>query len=101
MPHAPHLLTLPVLVALLTPAAFADQSWPQFRGPTGQGVSDAKGLPLTWAEDENVAWKTKIHGKAWSSPVALGKQVWLTTATEDGRKLSAICVEKDSGKVVH
>jgi outer membrane protein assembly factor BamB len=64
-------------------------------------VSDAKGLPVEWSEDENVAWKTKIHGKAWSSPVVLGKQVWLTTATEDGRKLYAICVDKASGKIVH
>jgi outer membrane protein assembly factor BamB len=101
MPHRSMLLSLPVLASLLTPAAFADEAWPRFRGPTGQGVSDATGLPLTWGEDENVTWKTKIHGKAWSSPVVLGKQIWLTTATEDGRKLFAVCVDKDTGKVIH
>lgn len=46
-------------------------------------------------------WKTPIHGRAWSSPVILGNQVWLTTATEDGRELFAICVDRDSGKIVH
>ncbi len=29
-----------------------------------------------------------------------GSQVWLTTATEDGAKLSVLCLDKDSGKVL-
>ena len=88
-------------VALHAAACFAETNWPQFRGPTGQGVSDAAGLPVKWGETENVAWKTAIHGKAWSSPVVWGDQVWLTTATEDGRHLSVLCVDKNSGKVLH
>ena len=100
--NASRLLTV-VAMTLLTsaPPALAGDAWPQFRGPTGDGVSDATGLPVEWGEDENVTWKTAIHGKAWSSPVVHGKQVWLTTATPDGRQLSVICVDKDSGKVVH
>lgn len=80
--------------------ASAGDSWPQFRGPHGDGVSDAKGLPVTWSETEHVKWKTPIHGRAWSSPVILGDQIWMTTATEDGRQLFAVCVNRDSGKVV-
>ncbi|HUR47475.1 MAG TPA: PQQ-binding-like beta-propeller repeat protein [Candidatus Saccharimonadales bacterium] len=45
-------------------------------------------------------WKTPIHGKAWSSPVIWGEQVWLTTATPDGKELSVVCVDTASGKVV-
>jgi len=81
-------------------ASFAEENWPQFRGPTGQGVSDAKGLPTTWSEAKNVKWKTPIHGKGWSSPVIWGSQIWLTTATEDGRELYVMCVDKETGKVV-
>ena len=55
--------------------------WPQFRGPDGNGVSRATGLPMTWSEQENVRWKIPIHGRAWSSPIVLGDQVWMTTAT--------------------
>jgi outer membrane protein assembly factor BamB len=91
---------LSVALAVTAFAALADDNWPQFRGPTGQGLSNAKGLPLKWSEAENVKWKTPIHGKAWSSPVIWGKQVWLSTATEDGRELSAICVDRDSGKIL-
>lgn len=76
------------------------EQWPQFRGPRGDGHSDARGLPLTWSEASNVRWKTPIHGKAWSSPVVWDNQVWLTTATEDGKELFVVCVDRESGKVL-
>jgi hypothetical protein len=46
-----------------------------------------------------VKWKTPIHGRAWSSPVIWGNQVWMSTATEEGRELFAVCVDRESGKV--
>ena len=67
--------------------------WPQFRGPTGQGLSDERGLPLTWSETTNVRWKVAIPGKGWSSPVIQGDRIWLTTATEEGRSLRAISID--------
>lgn len=78
----------------------ADENWPQYRGPLGDGSSNSKNLPTEWSEDKNVAWKTAIHGRAWSSPVIYGKQVWLTTATEDGKELSVLCVDKGSGRIL-
>ena len=89
------LAPLPLILALLV------GQWPQFRGPDGNGVSAATGLPVTWSEQENVRWKIPIHGRAWSSPVVLGDQVWMTTATPDGKQLFAIAVHKDTGKVLH
>ncbi len=80
-------------------AAGSAANWPEFRGPQGNGHA-AAALPTTWSETSNVKWKTAIHGKAWSSPVIWGGQVWLTTATEDGRELSVLCVDKDTGKIV-
>src|SRR5205823_5366207 len=74
--------------------------WPQFRGPDGLGTSDATGLPLTWGEGKNVRWKTAVHGRAWSSPVILGNQVWVTTATPEGRELFVVALDKHTGKTV-
>jgi outer membrane protein assembly factor BamB len=79
----------------------ARPDWPQFRGPDGTGVSQDHGVPLTWSETRNVRWKTAIHGRAWSSPVVFGNQVWVTTATEDGRELFAVAVDRQTGKVIH
>lgn len=48
-----------------------------------------------------VRWKTPIHGKGWSSPVVWENQIWLTTATEDGTRMSVICVDRRDGKILH
>jgi outer membrane protein assembly factor BamB len=61
------------------------QDWPQFRGPGGQGHSEARGLPAEWSDSTNVAWKVPVPGRGWSSPVVTGQRVWLTTATTAGR----------------
>jgi len=81
--------------------AGAGENWPQFRGPGADGSSDAVGLPLRWSETENVQWKTPIHDRGWSSPVIWDNQIWLTTATADGKRLYAVCVARDSGKILH
>lgn len=86
------------LALLCSPLAAADH-WPQFRGPDGDGIAEAQ-LPVEFGEDQNVKWKIPIHGKAWSSPVIWEDQLWLTTATEDGKQMSAICVDRHSGKVL-
>ena len=78
----------------------AGDNWAQFRGPSGDGRSDAKELPVTFGEGERVKWKTAIQGKAWSSPVIWGDQVWLTTATETGDALSVVCINKESGAII-
>lgn len=91
-----------IFACLLAPALVsADENWPEFRGPHGDGHSDATQLPVTWSETENVKWKTPIHGKGWSSPVIWGNQIWMNTATVDGKELFAVCVDRTDGKIVH
>jgi len=82
------------------PLAFASDDWPQFLGPDGNGRSDAVDLPLHWSETDNVVWKTLIHDRGWSSPVILGNQIWLTTATSDGRRLYVLCLDRETGRVL-
>ncbi|HXT39413.1 MAG TPA: PQQ-binding-like beta-propeller repeat protein [Candidatus Angelobacter sp.] len=97
------LLSALALLAVDCPSALAD--WPEFRGPTGDGhVSapvDSKpvGLPLHWSETNNIKWKTEIPYRGWSTPVVMGGQVWLTTATEDGHDYFVIGADADTGKV--
>lgn len=75
--------------------------WPQFRGPTQQGHSTEKNLPLTWSETENVAWKTELPGLGWSSPSIAGNRLWLTTGVDDGHSLRALCLDIANGVVLH
>lgn len=57
-------------------------------------------LPVEWSETRGVAWKTPVAGKAWSSPVIAEGVVWMTNATEDGKRLSAVAIDCDSGRVL-
>lgn len=81
---ASHVLRAAVVVTACVAADSlqADESWPQFRGPSGQGVATDADLPLTWSETEGVVWKTPIVGRGWSSPAVADGRIWLTTAEE-------------------
>lgn len=72
------------LVLTLVHAPLHAEDWPQFRGPNGQGHSAETNLPLTWSDTTNIAWKTPVPGRGWSSPVIANGRVWLTTATTEG-----------------
>ena len=94
-----------LLLSLVLGWLAARADWPEFRGPWGDGQVSAPGdtkpigLPLHWSETENVKWKTEIPERGWSTPVVLGGQVWLTTATPDGRDFFAICVDARTGGI--
>ena len=90
-----------VFLALISQPSFGEEFWNEFRGPTADGHSPSDKLPLNWSENKNVTWKTEISGKAWSSPVAWGNQIWVTNATPDGKKLFAVCLDAKSGKIIH
>lgn len=100
-------VALSVLLFLL-PSAGRAQEWPEFRGPTGQGHSTERDLPLEWGETTNVAWKAPVPGSGWSSPVIAAGRVWMTTSIETragGRgpvtaSLRAIAFDVATGKEV-
>src|SRR5690606_32379906 len=58
--------------------------WPQFRGPDARGVATGANLPDRWSATENVAWKTDIPGRGWSSPIVWGNRIFLTTVVNTG-----------------
>ena len=66
------------------PALADDGNWPAFRGPAARGVALGAGLPDRWSATENVAWKTDIAGRGWSSPVVWGDKIFLTTCESTG-----------------
>jgi outer membrane protein assembly factor BamB len=102
------------LLGICSVTLAADENWNQFRGPRGDGTSKATQLPVTFGEGSpEIVWKTPIPGRAWSSPVVWDKQIWVTNCPEihnlsEGQdklaeplKFSAVCIDLDSGKVVH
>jgi outer membrane protein assembly factor BamB len=100
-------LARPVALAVaLALSASASAQWPQFRGPSGQGLASETGLPLEWSESRNVLWKSPVPGRGWSSPSISGGRVWLTTSIEGsegrgrGLSLRALAFDVASGREV-
>ena len=83
-------------------ASLAASDWPEFRGPTGQGISTRTDLPLTWDATNHVAWKSAIPGEGWSSPSLQAGKLYLTTAVKTGNGLSlrALAVNEQDGRIL-
>src|SRR5437763_482299 len=52
---------------------------PQFRGPGGQGISNARNVPVNWSSSSNIVWRTEVPGHGWSSPVLWQGRIYVTT----------------------
>lgn len=90
----------------ISPVPADAAGWPEFRGPTGQGLSTADSLPVEWGPDRNITWKVAIPGKGWSSPIVWRGEIYLTTAVPQGaddgdrgpQSLRALKLDASSGK---
>ena len=119
---APHLAFAadqhkPSLVQIAAEKVQSADDWPQFRGPTGDGISLATNVPLTWSPTQNVKWKSPVPGRGRSSPVLLGERIWLTTAQETNVRtfaagpdrmqqaervvIGVVCLERATGKQLY
>ncbi len=93
---------LVTFLCLASAGVFAAEvaKWTDFRGPRGDGHVLAPGpLPTKWSETENVAWKTPVPGRAWSTPVVWDNEIWITNATDDGKVMSALCLNRKTGDI--
>jgi outer membrane protein assembly factor BamB len=65
------------------------ENWPQWRGPTRDGVSAEKNLPTTWSTTKNVAWAVPLPGMGSSTPAIWGERIFVTS--EDGDDVAVLC----------
>jgi len=77
-----------------------EKNWTQFRGSNLNGMAISENIPLKWDESV-IKWKTAIHDKGYSSPVVYNNQIWVTTATTDGKKLYAVCLDYQTGNIIY
>ena len=98
MGHAVLVLSAALCAGVTTIA----QDWPQFRGPGGQGLAADDRVPVEWSENRNVAWKTPVPGRGWSSPVVAGGRVWVTSAvaTRGAASLRVLAYDAANGREV-
>lgn len=77
------------------------EDWTEFRGPMGNGHSEATNLPREWSEDQHIQWKASVEGLGWSSPVVRNDRIFLTTAIPaadgNGHSLNVVCLKAADG----
>lgn len=96
--HCPSLALAAVLAFWLPPILDA-QEWTRFRGPNGTGVHPAASLPVRWTE-KNIHWKTALPGVGHSSPVVWGQRIFVTSAEDEGRRRSVLCLGAEDGEML-
>lgn len=91
------LLTGLCLLTVLSRLA-SGENWPRFRGENGSGISEQKGIPVTWT-DEDYAWKVELAHVGHSAPIVWDKHLFVTSATEGGGERFLHCFHADTGEL--
>ncbi len=87
-----------VVLLFFMPCLLLSENWPNWRGPSGDGISLEKGIPVKWSPTENIAWRVAIPGKGHSSPVVWGNKVFLTTCLPEKEQRLLLCLDQRTGK---
>ena len=100
-----------VLLCALGTCLFTGADWAQFRGPHGLGTSSEKGLPVEWSTGKNIVWRTALPGGGASSPITVGKRIYVTCYSGYGEdkanpgkmddlKRHLVCLDRAGGKIL-
>ena len=87
------------LVLILASLTARAEDWPQWRGPRGDGTSVERDVPTEWdgASGKNIAWRTRIPGSGYSSPIVSGKSIFVTGCDETRNTRVLHCFDSQSG----
>ena len=90
-------LFLALSAALILIGEAAAQEWTRFRGPNGTGVSEVKGIPVTWTE-KDYRWRVELPGESHSQPVIWGDKIFMESSAGQGKERMLVCLKKEDGK---
>ena len=72
------LLIIGYLSSIATADSLPSDSWPQWRGPHGNGVAAAGEYPTEFSAEQNLAWKVELPGRGSSTPAVWGDRIFVT-----------------------
>jgi len=76
----------------------AAKYWSRWRGPSGQGDVAGTNYVDTWSDTANVKWRVSVPGLGHSSPIVWRDRIFVTTATDDGARVSMVAFNRADGK---
>ncbi len=81
------------------PKLSAENDWPWWRGPSRNGIAtEGQNVPTQFSDTKNVVWKTPVPGRGHSSPIVVGDQIFLATATTSPQTQSVLAFDRKTGK---
>jgi outer membrane protein assembly factor BamB len=85
-------------------AALSAENWPAWRGPSANGISGEKNLPVRWSKTENITWKVDLPAWSGSTPIVWGDRIFLNVADDlrqqQGANLHLWCIDRNKGTVL-
>ena len=85
-----------VTLFLCGDVAFAE-NWPNWRGPTRDGISAETNLPVEWDTEQNIAWKRAMPAWSGSTPVIWNELIFINVAVDDDN-LELWCLDRNTGE---
>lgn len=67
-----------LVAAIFAPATGASDNWPEWRGPSAQGVGAEGDYPVKFTSDAGVAWKVELPGAGCSTPAVWDDSIFVT-----------------------
>src|SRR5437660_3256008 len=78
---------------LFVPAAARAENWPQWRGPSDDGISKETNLPVEWSATKNLRWSLKLPGQSGATPAIWEERIFLTS--QEGDDIVLLCIGTD------
>jgi outer membrane protein assembly factor BamB len=75
-------MSLVALMVLWCAVRLFAEHWPQWRGPSLNGVSGETSLPLRWSKTDGVTWRLPLPAWSGSTAIVWGDRVFLNVAEE-------------------
>lgn len=76
----------------------AVKGWPNWRGPTSDGIASGPSVVTNWSETSNIKWRSNVPGRGHSSPVLVEDKIILATALDEQQQQIVMAFDRDNGE---
>ncbi len=74
------------------------ENWPNWRGPSFNGASPERNLPVTLSKTNGVRWAAELPGPSAATPIIWGDRVFVSSTDAKAKTLLAIGLDRRTGR---
>ncbi|GAB4455721.1 MAG: hypothetical protein OHK0029_12260 [Armatimonadaceae bacterium] len=99
MPKPVTAFVVSALLLLALRAPVHAQDWMNWRGPSYNGSTTARNLPVQFSPTQNVKWSADLPGPSAATPIVYGDNVFVSSTDLKNETLIALCLDRKTGKI--